>query len=622
MDIEPKKGDKLVMSEKINKALEKSERIGVIGSPSSTSGLTIDILGTAVTKRLVGNLSIFNYIQESNDHYALGQITEITMENIWAQDPTMRGLIRQKGRVDPITERQDIHTANMIISSVFRKENNVLEPSILGTIPSTGTSIKLIDENVMDILLEDYKDELFYLGNIYGTNIKMPMWLKHFGSQKDNHGAGEVYHIGVFGKTGSGKSVLARMMMLGYARHKNMSIFVLDPQGEFARDIKNKANILHVIEKNIGRKIEIYDLHDVVLTGYELFKKILVHSGFFQELGIIHQTNREQAARQVQLALEKKEVRQNALDSYDRDEKKLTGSIAPFDAYKREAFDKVWNALSDDTVLSRIYTSKELKERVKSIYDSSNADDMYRLWRRIANLFRYEPGKSIKINDLVEKISLEQGAITIIDLSETDVPKDVYWNDSMRFVVIGEFLKKIIGEAENAYKSNNQLNCLVVIDEAHRLAPRENTEDEDKQKVKVLLEDAIRTTRKYGLGWMFISQTLSSLSREIINQIRIYVFGFGLAWGIERQALHDIIGGDLESFKLYQMFRDPQSSLGKPEFPFMTKGPISPLSFSGTPLFFTALDYPDEFVNMNFSSNTNKNTSFDNKETHDKFNEL
>ncbi|KKM02477.1 hypothetical protein LCGC14_1784070, partial [marine sediment metagenome] len=112
--------------------------------------------------------------------------------------------------------------------------------------------------------------------------------------------------------------------------------------------------------------------------------------------------------------------------------------------------------------------------------------------------------------------------------------------------------------------------------------------------------DAIRTTRKYGLGWMFISQTLSSLDYEIINQIRIFIFGFGLAWGNELRALREIIGGNREAIRLYQNFRDPQSGLGKKEYPFMTIGPISPLSFSGTPLFFNALNYPDEFTKVNF----------------------
>jgi len=583
------RGEKMV--DEIKKAFDEAERIGVIGSPSSTGGLTIDILGTAVSKRLVGNLSVFNYTQEGKDHYALGQITEITMQNVWTQDPTMRGLIRQKGRVDPITERQDVHTAKMTISSVFAKTERGVDQSILGTVPSTGTPIKLLNEDIMNALLRNYKEELFYLGRAYGTNVKMPMWFKHFGT--GNFGVGEAYHIGVFGKTGSGKSVLAKMMMLGYARHKEMSIFVLDPQGEFARDVKRYGPIKKIL-KNLDRKVEVYDLHNLVLTGWDLFKRILVNSGFFERLGIYYETNKMQAANEVERALRSTRAQTSLTGQSSR-------QIPPYKAYERTAFERVWNALGDEIVQSRIYTSRDTRERLRSTYESSDPEEFYNLWKKVANLFKFE-GKTnaVKIIDLVKKINDSEGSIVIIDLSESEVPEDMLWNDSIKLIVIGEFLDRITQEAESKYKENTLLNCLVIIDEAHRLAPREKTENEDLERVKASLKDAIRTTRKYGLGWMFISQTLSSLDREIINQIRIYVFGFGLAWGVERQALREIIGGAEEAIRLYQMFRDPQSSLGKREYPFMTIGPISPLSFSGTPLFFTALEYPNEFLKVNF----------------------
>jgi hypothetical protein len=234
-------------------------------------------------------------------------------------------------------------------------------------------------------------------------------------------------------------------------------------------------------------------------------------------------------------------------------------------------------------------------------YETADPDEFYERWRKVANLFSYKHKvHGVNIQDLVKKIGEQQGNTIIIDFSENNIPPGTYWNDSIRFILIGEFLKTIKNEAEEAYRAKQLLNCPVVIDEAHRLAPREDPETEDMKVVKDSLIDAIRTTRKYGLGWMFISQTLSSLHREIISQIRVYVFGFGLGWGIERFALRDIIGGAEDAIQLYQMFRDPQSSLGERTYPFMTIGPISPLSFSGTPLFFNALKYPDDFVRMNF----------------------
>src|SRR2546422_3805838 len=276
------------LDDNLRKSFDNSERIGVVGSPSSTHTLAIDILGTAADKGLVGGLSMFSFTQDGTDHYALGQITEIKLRNVWSEDPTMRGLIRQKGRVDPITERQDTHTATMLVSAVFGKVSDGFEPSMLGTVPATGTPIKLVNEQVMQDLLEDYRKEIFNLGKTYGSKVLMPMWFKHFGY--DEGGVGEAYHIGVFGKTGSGKSVLSKMVMLGYARNPQLSIFVLDPQGEFAR-LRDEPLVASVLKDKLRKEVKIYDLHTLVLTGNSLFKRVLTLSGFFDRLGIFADEN-------------------------------------------------------------------------------------------------------------------------------------------------------------------------------------------------------------------------------------------------------------------------------------------------------------------------------------------
>lgn len=108
----------------------------------------------------------------------------------------------------------------------------------------------------------------------------------------------------------------------------------------------------------------------------------------------------------------------------------------------------------------------------------------------------------------------------------------------------GHLLEGLNTFAEEKYKENQLLNTLVIIDEAHRLAPREKSDEDIINSVKNKLLDAVRTTRKYGLGWMFISQTLSSLDRGIIDMLRIMFFGFGLAQGTEYVALRELAGGD------------------------------------------------------------------------------
>ena len=574
----------------LKNSFDNAERIGVVGSPSSTHSLVLDVLGTAVDKRLVGSLSAFRFTQEGSDHYALGQITEIRLRNVWSEDPTMRGLIRQKGRVDPITERQDTHNATMLVSSVFGKTSDGFEPSMLGTVPATGTPIKLVNETIMRDLLADYATEVFYLGRAYGSNVLLPMWFKHFGFEEG--GAGEAYQIGVFGKTGSGKSVLSKMVMLGYSKNPQMTIFVLDPQGEFAR-LQAEPPVAEALKSKLRKEVRIYDLQNLVLSGNELFNRILKLSGFYDRLDIFHDDNKERASDQIDLVLR---GRIGGLGS--------AGPVKPWDFHKRETFNSVYAALLRDDVLASIYTGTEYRDRVRSKLIKLGSDFLYDHWSSVARLFAYEGKKdAVDTKKLTKSVTAEaKGQIIIINLSEVQVPGHTFWNDDVRMIVIGEFLKSLGAEAQAVYKQGKVLNTLVILDEAHRLAPRERQENPAFEEVKSTLKDAVRTTRKYGLGWMFVSQTLSSLDREIINQIRIYIFGFGLAYGVELQGLKEIIGGNEEAIALYQLFKDPQSIPRQREYSFMTIGPISPLSFSGVPLFFQALQYPDKFVEANIST--------------------
>src|SRR5690606_720677 len=95
--------------------------------------------------------------------------------------------------------------------------------------------------------------------------------------------AGEGYHIGIVGINGSGKSVLARMMMLGYARHEKMSIVVLDPQGDFTKDF-NKYSQITKQYKALNKDIEMYPINKLVLDDYDLFAKMLAKSRFWDGL--------------------------------------------------------------------------------------------------------------------------------------------------------------------------------------------------------------------------------------------------------------------------------------------------------------------------------------------------
>lgn len=150
--------------------------------------------------------------------------------------------------------------------------------------------------------------------------------------------------------------------------------------------------------------------------------------------------------------------------------------------------------------------------------------------------------------------------------------------------------------AARQYKEGENLNTLVVFDEAQRFAAQE-PEDEEARQLADKLVDYVRTTRKYGLGWMFITRETGSLKRGIYGQLRVRAFGYGLTSGSELQRLRETIG-DPAALELYRSFVDPKA-IQPAEYPFMLTGPVSPLSFTGAPVFLSVYTDFSEFCKAN-----------------------
>ena len=68
-----------------------------------------------------------------------------------------------------------------------------------------------------------------------------------------------------------------------------------------------------------------------------------------------------------------------------------------------------------------------------------------------------------------------------------------------------------------------------MVDEAHRFANKELHEDDES--IVVLLRRYIRETRKFGVGWMFITTSLADMDRAIVDQTGVRIFGYGLSMG-------------------------------------------------------------------------------------------
>lgn len=584
-----------------NDATENRSRaipVAVVGSPSTNSELTLDILDSSVSARLVGALVGLTWRQseppQSEDPpltAVLGQITSVEMRNRWHEDQTFKNIIKSNNVLPSITPAQDTRTAVMKIGGCFvRNPDGSYSHGNIGSVPSTGTPVNLVQHHFLASVLDFCKDDLFHLGRAYGSPVAFPMWFKHFGSGK--HGVGEAYHIGIFGKTGSGKTGLAKMLLAAYARHPSMGILVIDPQGELSYEVSGNPigeqglNLLNILQNRLQKRVIQLSISKIRLDSWKLFEELLVGSRFFDvELGVRGETQRFAAINTLM-----RELRRNY-----RIDQLMTESCA------RDSL----NVLRKNA--KRIYSSPPFADKLRNDLSELSGEgfsDFYRrFWQPITELFSSRGNKFV-LNEIVRGLvdpSNQNKPLVVVDLSsQSGIQR---WSETSQNHVISHLASAIVTESSKTLgESENTANTLVVLDEAHRFVPSggESQLDDQDRELRSELKRAVRETRKYGVGWMFISQTMQGLDMEILMQLRAIFLGHGLAFGLEFRRLQELAGGDDESMTLYRSFRDPQSAIDtqSKEFPFMAIGPISPMPFSGKPMFFSAFNGSD-FTSQN-----------------------
>jgi len=596
--------------------------VAVIGSPSSTDELSVDVMESASGARLVGSLVLFSLHQEGREVMVTGQVTGLEMRNRWHENEVMKNIIKTDGSVPFLSGRQDVRTAALSPGAVFSRggKDDSWEHDVLGTVPSAGTPVHRLDQRTLDELMQSQKSDLFYVGKAYGDDsVCLPMYVKHFGDPQRG-GQGEAYHSLVVGKTGSGKSTLAKFMLAGYARHRDMAILVVDPKGEFADEIAgygvgDSGLPFRGILKGLNRPARRYGITQVRLEGYELFQDVLGSLGVDSDLNIRGSDNKAELATAITEI-----IREN-------------GNGLRLDALReRQCLEHILNRIVDDEngYVDRIYKSKEPQESLKKEIERILANPNHRIWATwdfLGFLFEKGDGTRHTIGQIVSSIMESdpgERPLVVLDLSvpgnrrdiddlgdqfatlkEQDEERDLF-TDSLQKKVIYRIvsdmrrLSEMIVSRRMREGRKSNVNTLVVFEEAHRFAPRQVPPDDgDGKKLKAKLIEAVRETRKFGLGWFFIDQTIGGLDKEIVQQVRCSYVGYGLSMGEELSSVKEMVGGDQRDVSLYRSFKDP-ASYGRPsakKFPWMAFGPVSPMA-ANHPLFFNAFG-GEEFAERN-----------------------
>jgi hypothetical protein len=572
---------------------QNGSAVGVISSPSNTLDITIDITEASKTERTLGQM-VYAVLEEDGENIlVIGQIIEIQTKNRWHEDPSFKGVIKRHGKLPHLSGTADNRIATISVQACYNLGKSIPESYILGTSPSTGESIQKMNNEVMCALMKNYEKDITYLGKVYGTNVDLPMWFKHFDktdTKNQEAGAGDAYHIGVFGKTGSGKTVTASYMLLGYAKNKNnISVLVLDPQKQFYTDRELLGPENEKLEpkiKKAGMNYERYEiLNDIYLPGdrYELFGDLLSNNGFIEE-AFKPLYDEEKIERMKDSVVDYLRGRANApkfnLNSIDDSKKLLSEMLSRFLELKDDEETRMGFSKYVYGVFGTKDTRTRLNSRIKFV--SENLDRQTTVlskWDNALSLFHKKKngGTKISIEEIVDKTVVKNGNFIVLDISGRSGEIE---NENIQALFIKIIEEKIVEAGAKLYTQGQKANCLIVMDEAHRFIASESSDPRIKELTSQIIS-SVRTTRKYGIGYMFITQTLESLDEEILRQMRIFAFGYGLTSGSELRKVSELVNND-SAIQLYKSFIDPSSNK---KFPFMFFGPVSPLSFTGSPLF-------------------------------------
>lgn len=561
--------------------------LGVVSSPSTTLEIALDIRKASESRRALGQMVFAQLEEDGRKILSLGQIVEVETKNRWHEDPSFKGVIKHHGTLPHLSGVADNRMAKISVQSSFDVTNQAPEIYLLGMSPSTGIPVEIVNNDLMDLLVQHHKKAITYLGKVYGTDVDLPMWFKHFGRDEDVPalGAKDAYHIGVFGKTGSGKSVTSALMLLAYAKNKkHMNILVLDPQGQFHKDRDllpgEERSLLEEIQKT-GMNVKKYKLiEDVSLpeTNLSIFAELLANSGFIQEaFGPFYSDEKvelmgESIASYLEGRANRPSFRLSSVDSIELLSEMTERFAMPqrgetgFSKYIKDVYG---TRPTQERLLSAV-------ERVRDELRNERPPFYLKLWRQALAMFSED--RKTNIGEICETITGEErGNFIVLDLSPS---KGEIENDNLQALFLRLIEKGIVESGGNLYAKGDNANCLIVMDEAHRFISSHSPDSRIKDLTREIV-DAVRTTRKYGIGHMFITQSLESLDDEIIKQMRIFAFGHGLTMGSELRKVREIINNQA-AVNLYSSFIDPSNS-GK--FPFMFFGPVSPFSATGSPLF-------------------------------------
>jgi len=565
--------------------------IGITGSPSTESQVAFQVLADHMIEPLNGSLVYFSHtVRIGNTHremVVLGQVSHLENKNPYHEDPSFATYIKAHGHIPHLSENGNYTVGNIEIIGAYLDGKERITVTVP---PPSGLPIyRVTQDMVMQMIQQEEKPA--FIGEFYGSpGVLAPVDLKHFGDALKS-GSGEAYMGGIFGPTGSGKTVMAMTMVsLWTAASPEMGFLLLDPHSEFSKNSIGGGtgfsfNLHQMLQTfSHGRfdpKTDVISIDRIKMDDPAIFTRLLRDRRFFKAIGLSDQKVADVLEPMTDWLQDHKigkEIIRDGLDYADV-------------CVKDPDFEE--KTLPD--ILSKCYAITGRREYHNHFVDEIRKErrNIEQIWNQCITMFKKSRST---INDVIKE-SLFHGRIRIIDLNPDHLNLTGYLahREEYKVIFMNAILKKI---RQETYKTGqNKPNCLVVMDEASRFIPQHVTDDNkerDKRQMVDTITRYVRELRKFQIGFFFITQSVSEINKEIYKNLHFTVYGPGLGIGSEEHYIVDKEGKN--AFDLYRKLPNPRKT-GK--FTFMMGGHLSMLGTTDNPIFIQAFGSDQAILEKN-----------------------
>jgi len=453
-----------------NRSSEEQTRLGVVVSGSLTRGVDVR-LDTSIS---VEDIAVGRYVAiEGAKRRFFGMITEVSLETADPSVATTPPDVSDPFIADVITGTTIYGKLRVMpMLTIGSDAASILEgPQPAKTVPAHFSSVKLASQRDVEVVFGAEDEKRFYVGTPLDMETKVCLDIAEFVKRSN----------GVFGKSGTGKTFLTRLLLVGMLQKNTAVSLVFDMHSEYGWEGKTeKGYKVKGLKQLFPSKVAIFTLDEESSKRRKVSTDVVVRIGYNEiepeDIELLRQTlNLTEVSAQTVYQL------------------------------AREFGDRKWL----ETVLNlNEEEGKQLISRL-NIHDST-----YRNLRRgLENLRRFSFLVPKAHENSVQRILeyLDRGINVILEFGRFD--------DFAAYILVANLLSRRIhakyrenAEREMGGEVAPSRPLVITIEEAHRFLNPEFSS-------QTIFGRIAREMRKYNVTLLVIDQRPSGIDAEIMSQL-------------------------------------------------------------------------------------------------------